>query len=209
MVNRPKKDSSRGLRINMIIEHINRKTPYGGVTLDELADKYEVSDRQIRRDLTSIQNDLKLPLIKKEKVIDGNKHVLYYFKKGYLPSLSPENATAIFITLLQQQSTALSAHVNDLKDALVSTLFKYHYNPKELAVEKLQNRIYMVEEALADPERVGELFTKLVHALKDCHQVKIWYYVARNNELTERVVEPYGLICKRQNWYLIAKCLER
>jgi len=134
---------------------------------------------------------------------------VYCFEVGFLPSLSPEKATAIFLSMLQQQGSALAGHFNDLKDALVSTLFKYHYNPKELAVEKLQNRIHMVEEALAEPERVGDLFTKLVTALKDCHRVKIKYYVAYSGQVTERVVEPYGLICKRQNWYLVGYCLKR
>lgn len=209
MAKRPKKDASRGLRLNMIIDYINKRTPYGGVTLKELADKYEVTERQIRRDLNAIQNDLRVPLIKKEQVIEGQKSIFYCLEAGYLPSLSPEKATAIFLSLLQQQGSALAGHLNDLKDALVSTLFKYHYNPAELAVEKLQNRIHVVEEALAEPERVGDLFAKLVRALKDCHRVKIWYYVAYSGQVTKRVVEPYGLICKRQNWYLVAYCLER
>jgi proteasome accessory factor B len=209
MASKPKKDAGRGLRLNKIIDYINKRTPYGGVTLKELAEKHEVTERQIRRDLDAIQNDLKLPLIRKEQVVDGRKCTLYCFEAGYLPSLSPEKATAIFLSLLQQQGSALAGHLNDLKDALVSTLFKYHYDPRELAVEKLQNRIHIVEEALAEPGRVGELFTRLVGALKDCHRVKIWYYVAYSGQVTERVVEPYGLICKRQNWYLVAYCLKR
>ncbi len=209
MSNRPQKDASRGLRLNMIVDYINRRTPYGGVTLKELSDRYEVTERQIRRDLDAIQNDMRLPLRKGEKVVDRNKCAFYSFEVGYLPSLSPEKATAIFISMLQQQGSALAGHLNDLKDALVSTLFKYHYNPKELAEEKLQNRIHLVEEALADPERVGDFFTRLVTALKDCHRVKIKYFVAHSGRVTERVVEPYGLICKRQNWYLVGHCLKR
>ncbi|WP_243276645.1 hypothetical protein [Desulfallas sp. Bu1-1] len=50
MGGKPKKDASRGLRLNMIIDHINKRTPYGGVTVKELADKYEVTERQIHRD---------------------------------------------------------------------------------------------------------------------------------------------------------------
>lgn len=209
MSGKPKKDASRGLRLNMIIDHINKRTPYGGVTVKELAEKYEVTERQIHRDLNTIQNDLKIPLVKREPVIDGRKSTFYCLKAGYLPSLSPEKATAIFLSMLQQQGSALASHLNDLKDALVSTLFKYHYDPAELAVEKLQDRIHLVEEALAEPQRVGELFTKLVQALKDCHRFKIWYYAGYSGQVTERVVEPYGLICKRQNWYLVAHCLER
>nr|WP_281168042.1 WYL domain-containing protein [Desulfoscipio gibsoniae] len=88
-------------------------------------------------------------------------------------------------------------------------MFKYHYNPAELAVEKLQNRIHLVEEEPAKPEWVGDIFAKLVGALKYCYRVKIRYFVAYSRQITERVVEPYGLICKRQNWYLVAFCLKR
>lgn len=209
MAKKSKKDASRGLRLNMIVNCINKRTPYGGVTIKELADKYEVTDRQIRRDLDDIQDFLGVPLLKKEQVVEGQKSIFYLAGAGYLPSLSPEKATAVFLSLLQQKGSALAGHLSELKDALVSTLFKYHYNPQELAVEKLQNRIHLVEEALAEPERVGELFAKLVQALKECHRIKIWYFTAYSRQNTQRVVEPYGLICKRQNWYLIARCLER
>ncbi|AEF93542.1 transcriptional regulator-like protein [Desulfotomaculum nigrificans CO-1-SRB] len=206
---RPKKDATRGLRLNMMIDLINKKTPYGGVTVKELMDKFEVSERQIHRDLNTIVNEMRVPLIKHERVIEGSKRTCYCLEVGYLPSLSPEKATVLFLSLLQQKGSALTGHLNELKDALVSTLFKYHYDPKELAVEKLQNRIHLVEETLVEPERVGEMFSKLVQALKDCHRVKIRYFVTHSQRETERVVEPYGLICKRQNWYLVGKCLTR
>ncbi|MCF8011806.1 MAG: WYL domain-containing protein [Clostridiales bacterium] len=209
MVSCSKKDSSRGLRLNMIIDFINTKTPRGGVTIKELVDKFEVTERQVRRDLDAIQNDMRKPLRKKEKDTYGYKNTMYYFEIGFLPSLSPEKATAIFMSMLQQRGSALGGYLNDLKNALVSTLFSYRYNPEEIAVEKIQKRIHIVEESLTEPERVGKLFTKLVNALKDCCRVKIKYYAAYSGQVSERVVEPYGLICKRQNWYLVGYCLKR
>lgn len=209
MGTRPKKDASKALRLNMIFDYINKKTPYGGVTVKDLAKKYEVSERQIHRDLNTIQNDLTVPLIKNERFLNGRKNTYYCLEVGYLPSLSPEKATVLFLSLLQQKGSALAGHLNELKDVLVSTLFKYHYNPAELAVEKLQNRIHLVEEDLAEPEWVGDIFAKQVGALKDCYRIKLRYFVAYSRQITERVVEPYGLICKRQNWYLVAFCLKR
>lgn len=200
-----KKDASRVLRLNMIIDWLNKKTPYGGVTVKELAKKFDVSERQIYRDLNTIENYLHVPLIRQET----GKTVRVRLEAGYLPSLSPEQATVIFLTLLQQKGSALSGHLNEIKDALVSTLFKYHYNPQELAVEKLQKRIHIVEETLSEPEKVSNLFTALVQVIKDSHRVKIWYYTTHSGEETERVVEPYGLICKHQNWYLVGRCLMR
>ncbi|MDD3654702.1 MAG: WYL domain-containing protein [Desulfotomaculaceae bacterium] len=76
-------------------------------------------------------------------------------------------------------------------------------------MEQLQERIHVVEEQLADPDRVGEIFAMLVQAVKESHRVKLRYYVAYRGEDSQRVVEPYGLICKRHNWYLVGYCLKR
>ena len=205
MPGKNKKDATRGLRINMIIDHLNKKTPYGGVTVKELAEKFEVSERQIYRDLNTIENCLCVPLVRQGS--GGNTRLR--LKTGYLPGMSPQAATAVFLSLLQQKGSALSGWINEIKNALISTLFKYHYDPRELAAEKLQGRIHIVEEALAEPERVGRLFTALVEAIVDSRRVKIWYYTAHSGEETERVVEPYGLICKHHNWYLVGRCLKR
>ncbi|NLC06570.1 MAG: WYL domain-containing protein [Syntrophomonadaceae bacterium] len=203
---RVKKDAAQMLRLNIIVDQLNRKTPYGGITIKELAERTEVSERQIYRDLQAIENDLRVPLVRRE----GNgKTIRVSLKYGYLPSLSPEKATVIFLSMLQQKGSALSGHLNEIKNSLISTLFKYHYNPRQLAVEKLQERIHLVEETLTEPHRTGEVFIKLVQAVRDSYQVKLWYYVGYSGEETERVVEPYGLICKRQNWYLIGRCLMR
>ena len=89
MVTKSKKDASRGLCLNMIVDYINTRTPYGGVTLKELENKYEVSDRQIRRDLKAIQEYMMVPLMKHEQVKEGVKRTIYSVKAGYPPSLSP------------------------------------------------------------------------------------------------------------------------
>lgn len=200
-----KRDVSKALRLNMIVDLLNKKTPYGGVTVKELAEKMEVSERQIYRDLQAIENSLRVSLVRE----GVGKGVRVRLDATYLPSLSPEQATVVFLSLLQQKGSALSGHLNELKDALISTLFKYRYPPGKLAAEKLQKRVHIVEEMLAEPHKVGKLFSELVDAIRDSYQVKIWYYSAYSGEEGERVVEPYGLICKHQNWYLVGRCLKR
>lgn len=201
----PKRDTAKGLRINIIIDQLNKKTPYGGVTVRELAEKFEVTERTIYRDLKVIENDLVVPLVRQE---DGRGSRIR-LKHGYLPSLSPEKATVIFLSLLQHKGSALTGHIEEIKNALISTLFKYHNNPQKLATDNLQNRIHIIEESLADPLKTGEHFIKLVDAVRESYRVKLWYFVGHSGKDTERVVEPYGLICKRQNWYLVGRCLLR
>lgn len=200
-------DSTKALRIAKLIELINKRSPYGGVALSEMAEACEVTKRSILRYLEQIENDMGVPLIRPEK--SNSAKGLYRLDAGYLPSISPEKALIILLSLLQQEGSALAGHTNELKDALIGTLFKYKYSPQSLPVEQLQERIHLVEEQLAEPDRVSEIFDKLLQALRDCYRVKLWYYVAHSKQDTERVVEPYGLICKRHNWYLVAYCLTR
>lgn len=201
-------DNTRMLRLNIILELLNKRSPYGGVTVADLAERCGVSERQVYRDLDHIENELRVGLVRPDKNTSG-KEGLYRLDAGYLPSISPEKAAVIFLSLLQQKGSALTGNINEVKDALVGTLFKYKYSPESLRLDSLQDRIHIVEEELADPRAVGEHFSRLVNAIKDSCRVKIWYFVSHKCEETQRVVEPYGLICKRQNWYLLGRCLQK
>ncbi len=201
-------DTTKALRIAKLLDLLNNRSPYGGISSREMAEALGVSIRSIHRYLDHIENDLNKPIIRPEKDT-SKKEGLYRLDVGYLPSISPEKALVILLSLLQQKGTALAGHTNELKDALIGTLFKYKYDPKALPVEQLQERIHIVDEQLADPDKVSEIFLKLVQSLRDCCRVKLWYYVAHSKQNTQRVVEPYGLICKRHNWYLVAFCLNR
>lgn len=201
-------DATKTLRINKVMDLLNKRSPYGGVTCKELASACRVSTRSILRYLDYMENYLGVAIVRPEKNT-SKKEGLYRLDAGYLPSISPEIALIIFLSLLQQKGSALAGYINEIKDALIGTLFKYKYSPHSLPVEQLQERIYVVEEQLADPAKVGELFAKLVQAIQESYRVKIWYYAAHSRQDSERVVEPYGLICKRHNWYLVAHCLKR
>ena len=50
------------------------------------------------------------------------------------------------------------------------------------------------------------VFGKIIAALKNNNRVSLLYHTVSRGEESRRVVEPYGLVCKRQNWYLVAYC---
>ncbi len=95
-----------------------------------------------------------------------------YFRLNHLP-----NGQSIFISFFVFYLTTyllaiFRAEWPDIGGRLtLSTLFKYHYNPTELAVEKLQNRIHLVEEDLAKPAKVGDIFAKLVTEMDEVNGV--------------------------------------
>jgi proteasome accessory factor B len=156
---KPDNDTTKAIRIAMVFDILNNKSPYGGVTLEDLAAACEVSTRSILRYLDHIENDMRRPLIRPDK---NAAKGLYRLRTGYLPSISPEKALIIFLSLLQQRGSALTGQTDEIKDKLVGTLFKNKYPFESIPIEKLQERIYVVEEGLADPAKVGQLFTKLV-----------------------------------------------
>ena len=43
----PRSDSTRVLRLNIILDILNKKSPYGGVSIAELKERCGVSERQI------------------------------------------------------------------------------------------------------------------------------------------------------------------
>lgn len=199
------KDITNQMRINKLLNLLNIRSPRGGISCSEMAEACGVTKRSIYRYLVYIENVLNVSIIRPKKNT-VYKEGLYRLDAGFLPMISPDKALIIFLILLQQKGSALACHTNEIRDALVSTLFTFKVPPKSLQVDLLQERIYVVEEQLAEPARVGEIFSKLALSLMKSYRVKLFYFVASRNQDSERVVEPYGLICKRHNWYLIAHC---
>ncbi|MEW6727268.1 MAG: WYL domain-containing protein [Bacillota bacterium] len=199
----PQVDLTRSLRINKIIELLNEATPTGGLTVKDLAEACEVSERQVYRDLKAIEEQVGIELERR-----GKTQTLYRLKRCYLPPLSPDRALIIYLTLLQQQGSPLAGQTEGLKRLLVTHLFKNRYPVEAFPFEKLQQRVHIVDEGLADPAEVGGVFTRLLQALTEERRIKIRYYVAYRNAWSDRIVEPYGLVCKRHNWYLAGFCQE-
>ena len=194
---------TKAVRISKTLDIMNHKTPTGGVTVKELADRFGVSDKTVKRDIDDMEKLMDIEIFRSEQ---SGKATRYLLKRVYLPSMSPEKAIIIFLIMLQQKGSALAGHLNDIKNALITNLFKNRYTAQSLEIEKLQDRIYIIEEALTDPVRVGDLFSKIIDAMKNNNRIKIWYYTVSKGTESERVVDPYGLVCKRQNWYLVGHC---
>ncbi len=196
------KDTVRAARLAKIVGLLNERTPYGGLTTREIAELCEVGERQVYRDLKTIENEMSIPLDRE------GRPLRYRLKSAYLPPLGPDQALIIFLSLLQQKGSALAGHINTIKDVLVAHLFKNRYRPEDFPIARLQSRMHFVEEALADPESVAGVFARIIEALQKEVRLKIRYFVGYRGELTERIIEPYALICKRQNWYLVGHCVQ-
>lgn len=194
------------LKIQRVMNLLQEKTPYGGITVAEIAEKEGISQKTVRRRLETIEIKLGTPLREETAVENGIKVTRYSLNGYYLSGLSPKDAVAMLLGMSQQKASALSDSVKDVRKALVSSLTARKYSTADFPFETLLERTYIVEEELIDPAVTGGVFSRLLEALLDSKRIYLKYHTASRGEETERLVEPYGIACKRQNWYLVGYC---
>ncbi|QNB45489.1 WYL domain-containing protein [Thermanaerosceptrum fracticalcis] len=201
------KDMNKSARLAKLINILNQRTPAGGATLQELAEKLEVTERTVYRDLCELELELSVKIIRPDKI--AGKKGRYRLENTYLPPVSPDKALFIYLSLLQQKGTPLAGRITEIKQALLTSLSKNRYSIRDISLNKLEERIHIVDQSLYEQERVGRCFLTILEGLDKGLTLKIKYFVAYRLETTERLVEPYGLICKHHNWYLIGKSLDK
>lgn len=201
------KETRKSVNLSKLVDLLNRATPQGGLTIIDLAEKTGVSQRTIYRYLDILEIDLGLCIERPRK--HSSECGRYKLVRVYLPSISPEKALFIYLSLLQQKGTALGVSIHDIKQALLATLTRNKYSIRDISLNNLESRIYIVDEVLANPDEVGEHLLKILEAVDKCITLRIKYFTAYRQETSVREVEPYGLICKHHNWYIVGKCLKK
>lgn len=63
--------------------------------------------------------------------------------------------------------------------------------------------------ARADPEEVSERTERITRAMEAGKEIRFRYTGAYRNQVTERRVHPYGLLFKRNHWYVVGHDLDR
>lgn len=113
------------------------------------------------------------------------------------------------MSLLQQKDTALTLGVQEIKQALIGTLAKNRFNLKDIPLDIMESRIHIVDHTLTEPEKVGETFLRIMKGLEESKVIRIKYFKSSSRTVSDRTVQPYGLICKHHNWYLVGRCLDK
>lgn len=200
------KPLTRSIRIKQLYDFLALKTPGGGATLEEIMAKCKVSDRQVYRDLATLEKELEVRVLRPLK---GHKTTGYYkLDEHFNLTIGPDIAAILFLSILRQTGSPLAPKTNEIKDTIIAALFKNQYRGQELAMEKLQQRVHIVEERLLDEHKSGEVVLKLMEAIKDNRVISMNYYTPSRGNWTRRVVEPYGLTSKHNSWYLVGYCRE-
>ena len=87
-------------------------------------DKFEVAERQVYRDLNTIANDLRVPLVKQERHIEGIRKTCYCLEVGYLPSLTPEKATVLILSLVHKRGSTLTCQLMNSRMPWISAYLR-------------------------------------------------------------------------------------
>lgn len=177
----------RNERLQYIDERIREK---GAIRVQEIAQKFEVSPRTIKRDIEYLRNTLNAPLVYDSR------------KKGYTYSLPFEYFTHrsekmllfyVFLLGLLESPT----HFPFIEKYVISKL-------KETINDSYLSLIPRITYQMQEWEELNiELFSKLIAAIRNEYLLRITYQDAKG-KITQRKISPQHFIHYEGRWYCIA-----
>ncbi len=215
-----------------ILITIMDKTPDGGATMEDLKDVYQdirgnvPSNKTIYRAIRrlnlifdplaygemSVEDDelspeeLLPPVIQALRV----KCMTRYLYTGEIwgARLDANQALLMTLGLYTQQRGFLRDHFESaiselLRDLLVKiSALKGTFN-------EVEKHVHISGFGPADPRRNITKIREIMRAIRLRKRIRLEYLRSYDGAITKREVEPYGLICRFNNWYLVAFCLQR
>jgi len=76
-------------------------------------------------------------------------------------------------------------------------------------LSELEHVVHVSGAFPADPAKSEAMIREILRAIKERKRVRIKYLRTYDGAITERVVEPHGLLCRLNNWYLTGLCTQR
>jgi predicted DNA-binding transcriptional regulator YafY len=172
---------------------------HGSVSGPELAERLEVNVRTARRYVTMLQ-DLGIPV-----EAERGRHGGYRLRPGFkLPPLmfTDEEALAVTLGLLLARRMGLTATAPASEGALAKI--------ERVLPDALREQVQAIQQVITmsvstyDPAST-ELLTTLSLAAHRGRPVRM-RYTARQSDVTERVLDPYGVAFYAPRWYVAGWC---
>ncbi|MGD8427628.1 MAG: YafY family protein [Balneolaceae bacterium] len=171
------------------------------VTVEEMADRYEISARTVYRDLRALQ-EAGVP-------IGSEPGEGYFIVKGYHlpPVMFDKDEAAALLSgerLMQKWSgTQLSKSYLSALDKIRSVLNSREKEYLDTLDQRVRAFPYPDERKLSTDYQI---FGFLQDAIVNRNVIDIKYYSPYRDEFTQRKVEPLGLLLRSNYWYLAAWC---
>jgi predicted DNA-binding transcriptional regulator YafY len=166
------------------------------VTGRELADRFGVDRRTVRRDLAALQR-LGIP-VEGERGVGGG----YRLRPGYrLPPLmlSEDEATAVVLGLGAARRLALGDA--DGTDGALAKIHRVLPAALRRRVEALEAALAFTGPALEGEPPAGETVLLLADAIRRARRIRLSYR-SFDGEESQRELSPYGLVVHAGRWYL-------
>ena len=158
-----------------------------------LAEHYEVSERQITKDLEVLRHGLRFPIVRSP----GG----YFFEQvPRLPTASFSFEEALALLLATRAAGQLAGVDGEALAAAVGRL-------ESLFPRDLRPVLRAAENGLDDPGGRAARLAALEVAVTQRRQVWIEYSApSRGGEVTERTVDPYAVVPYGRSWHFVGYC---
>ncbi|HJV20214.1 MAG TPA: YafY family protein [Sediminibacterium sp.] len=185
---------TRLVRLTNILLHLQSKRV---VTAQELADKFEITQRTVYRDIRTLE-DAGVPII-------GEVGKGYSLADGYrIPpvTFTQQEINALLTAQQYFQKNADRSAYNDLSNVVTKIKAIIRYTEKEKA-EKLEERICIFSDK---SNSETDYLSAIQLAITNCMVLKIKYHTIYTNTIADRFVEPLGVYLTKGNWIMVAFC---
>ncbi len=222
-----------------ILLTIMMRTPDGGATMEELKEAYEEargsrpSSRTIMRAIHRL-NLIFDPLAYGESPEDGEiiddvlagsddyealppviqpkrtgKGVRYVYTGEYPgSSLDANQVLMMTLGLYTQQRGLLKDHFESVIREMMRDMLA-RISTYQNVIQDLEKHVHVSGYGPADPGKNLVKIKDVMRAIRNRKRVRMEYLRSYDGTLTRREVEPYGMICRFNNWYLVAHCLSQ
>lgn len=221
--------------VNILITVID-KTPAGGATMEDLLDAYmEINDRRpSKRTIYRLIRRLNLffdplcygeklepgekKLSKKEIALTGEKTICsrrgsrgtcYYFRGEKEKLLEDDHDLILLLLGLYPQLKGVMK--NSIKTAMRSIFRNTLTGFSTFAgiLSELEHVVYVSGDFPVDSAKSEARISEILRALREKKRVAFSYLRTYDGAITKRVVEPHGLLCRLNRWYLTGRCIKR
>jgi len=221
-----------------ILMTVIEKTPSGGATLEDLQEAYaEINDRYpsartiyryIRRlnllfdplcygeklepgEKDSTEDDTDEPVIGEKAICSKRQNQkTYYIYSGKKADLLAGNndVTMMLLGMYPQLRGAMKSSI----EAAMESIFRNSLSGLctfASILSELEHVVHVSGAFPSDPAKSEAMIREILRAIKERKRVRIKYLRTYDGAITERVVEPHGLLCRLNNWYLTGLCTQR
>lgn len=169
------------------------------MTTKALAKELEVTERTVHRDMEAL-SAAGIPVLAERGKYGGWRLVDQYQTR--LTGLKADEMKTLFLSPSVQHLSDLG-FMKDWKEAR-QKLLAVLPNPMKSKADDMLNRVHIDTDTWRQTKEEVTALNTLQQAIWEERKLQI-SYEKPNKEITERIVEPLGLVAKGRTWYLIAR----